>query len=448
MTTPILIPTRRLSRSRELRSVLPHLPDRRRDIVHVVLCRRGANNRDQKHGFPVKTLSDRTDPFRVAHVSAIGAKRPRSALLIERRQVERFDVAAADGNALRAHGLQETHAGDPPDARVVEKRIDVVDVLAAFTKGGHPKPWQPAQRSRQMSRQALAGAVLLRELAKLAAPEGRLELGHPVVPSEDLRLVRARLARRDRRLAMIADQAGDRGDRGVVRDQHTPFTGHQILSLLEREYPSVAEYTDPCPLVSRRGRLRAILDHAEPMSSSDLLELFHQGGLAEEVDWNHGAGARGNHRFQRLRVQAERLLLHVGEDRDGAVHEGTSRRRGERVRWDDHLLARGDAARDDRGVQRRGRRVEGGGEARAVELGELLLELPDPTPAEELLARARDERAEASFVEDFKHRPPLRFPDHRIGGKRRVSGPRTTEEGESAHEARPNRFVCSVCITG
>src|SRR3989442_15734470 len=117
-----------------------------------------------------------------------------------------------------------------------------------------------------MSRQALAGAVLLRELAKLAAPEGRL--------------------------AMIADQAGDLGDRGVVRDQHTPFAGHQILGLLEREDPTVAENTHPCPLVGRCGRLRAILDHAEPMSSSDLLELVHQSGLAEEVDWNHGPGAR------------------------------------------------------------------------------------------------------------------------------------------------------------
>src|SRR2546430_11307366 len=164
MTPPILIPTRRLSRSRELLSVLPHLRDRRRDIVHVVLCRRRPTNRDPKPGFRVKPLSDRTDPFRVAHVSAIGAKRPRSALLIERRQVERFDVAAADGNALRAHGLQETHAGDPPDARVVEKWIDVVDVFAAFAKGGHPKPWQPAQRSRQMSRQALAGAALRTEV--------------------------------------------------------------------------------------------------------------------------------------------------------------------------------------------------------------------------------------------------------------------------------------------
>src|SRR2546428_11123173 len=182
MTTPILIPTRRLSRSRELLSVLPHLPDRRRDIVHVVLGRRGANNCDQEHGSPVRPLSDGTDPFRVAHVSAIGAKRPRSALLIERRQVERFDVAAADGNALRAHGLQETHAGDPPDARVVEKRIDVVDVLAAFTKGGHPKPWQPAQRSRQMSRQALAGAGLVRGAAKPAAPAWRRESRAPVRP--------------------------------------------------------------------------------------------------------------------------------------------------------------------------------------------------------------------------------------------------------------------------
>src|SRR5256886_15381624 len=176
MTTPILIPTRRLSRSRELLSVPPRFADHGRDIVHVVLRRRGANNRDQEHGFPVETLSDRADPFRVAHVSAIGAKCPRSALLIERRQVERFDVAAADGNALRAHGLQETRAGDPPDARVVEEWIDVVDVFAAFAKGGHPKPWQPAQRSRQMSRQALAGAGLLRETAELAAPAGRPQL--------------------------------------------------------------------------------------------------------------------------------------------------------------------------------------------------------------------------------------------------------------------------------
>src|SRR5256885_7589877 len=184
MTTPILIPTRRLSRSRELLSVLPHLPDRRRDIVHVVLRRRGANNRDQEHGFPVETLSDRTDPFRVAHVSAIGAKCPRSALLIERRQVERFDVAAADGNALRAHGLQETRAGDPPDARVVEEWIDVVDVFAAFAKGGHPKAWQPAQRSRQMSRQALAGAVLLRALGKLAAPRSEEDTSGLQSPSK------------------------------------------------------------------------------------------------------------------------------------------------------------------------------------------------------------------------------------------------------------------------
>ena len=114
-----------------------------------------------------------------------------------------------------------------------------------------------------------------------------------------------------------------------------------------------------------------------------------------------------------------------------------------------------------------------------MELAELPFELPDPMSSEELRARARNAVAlmdlencdigysptrwqRSLFPGIFQDkirtifdgidigiwRPLTGVPDHRVGRKRHASGLRTTVEGKSAHEARPNRFVCSACIVG
>src|SRR5207248_5165414 len=78
--------------------------------------------------------------------------------------------------------------------------------------------------------------------------------------------------------------------------------------------------------------------------------------------------------------------------------------------------------------------VEGDGEARAVELGKLRLELADTPAAEEVLARAGDECAETALVENVHDRPPLRLSDHGVRRKCGRADLPASEQREFAHD--------------
>jgi hypothetical protein len=95
--------------------------------------------------------------------------------------------------------------------------------------------------------------------------------------------------------------------------------------------------------------VRGVLDERQ----AELGQLVQVGGLAVEVDGNDRLRALVDELAGPGRVDVERVLADVGEDgRRAGVHDHVrGRRPGDRRR--DHLVARPDAERDERQVQRR-----------------------------------------------------------------------------------------------
>src|SRR5450755_209261 len=66
----------------------------------------------------------------------------------------------------------------------------------------------------------------------------------------------------------------------------------QILPRIEAEATHVADAAHTPALVLRAVRLGGILDHDQVVPPRDLHDGVHIGGLAVEVHWNNGFGAR------------------------------------------------------------------------------------------------------------------------------------------------------------
>jgi hypothetical protein len=96
-----------------------------------------------------------------------------------------------------------------------------------------------------------------------------------------------------------------------------------------------------------------------PWASADGLQRRHVRGVPIEVHRHDAHGAVGDRRLDRRGIEAEAVGLDVGEDRRGAGERHRVRRRGERERRDDHLIARADAGGQQAEVQARGAGVDG-----------------------------------------------------------------------------------------
>ena len=131
-------------------------------------------------------------------------------------------------------------------------------------------------------------------------------------------------------------------------------------------------------------RLGRVLHHAQSALARELEQRIHVGGLAVEVHGHDRARAVGDERARGGRVERERVALDVGEHGHGArVHDRLDRRE-ERVRGRDHLVARADAAREQRREQRVGAVRDAEAVSRAAVGGELLLERHGVGPVEQL----------------------------------------------------------------
>ena len=133
-------------------------------------------------------------------------------------------------------------------------------------------------------------------------------------------------------------------------------------------------------------RAGSVLDERDVLRDGRL-ELLPGDGPAEEVDGEHRAGARRHRLGDALDPDEERLRIDVGEDGARAAELDNVRGRGERVGGHDHLVARPDADRQQRQVERRRPRRNRDRVCRAHRAAERLLELGDPSSHRQLPAR-------------------------------------------------------------
>ena len=109
--------------------------------------------------------------------------------------------------------------------------------------------------------------------------------------------------------------------------------------------------------------------------AGDRQDRVHVGHVAAQVDGHDGRGPVGDRRLDLAGIDLECLRVGVDEDRQGVLEQHRVDRGDERVGRNDHLVARLDADRRQRGEE--GTRAVGGGHAmlRAGQLGVGRLEL-------------------------------------------------------------------------
>jgi hypothetical protein len=137
-------------------------------------------------------------------------------------------------------------------------------------------------------------------------------------------------------------------------------------------------------LVGCAEALRGVLDHRQLAAGGDRIDLVHVGRLAIEGDRHDGPGSRRDRRLDFRRIDVRRVLLDVDEHRLGAEQHDHLRRRHERERGGDHLVARFYAERHQGDEQRFRARSDRNAVFRAGIRLELLLELADFGPEDEL----------------------------------------------------------------
>src|SRR5438876_235828 len=81
------------------------------------------------------------------------------------------------------------------------------------------------------------------ELLQLRSADGGTELRHPKIKADNIcKIVFAGIVA-EHDLTVIENKTSARRDLGVTRDDHAALAGHDVLRLLEAEYPGIADRT-------------------------------------------------------------------------------------------------------------------------------------------------------------------------------------------------------------
>ena len=247
-----------------------------------------------------------------------------------------------------------------------------------------------------------AARVRRGDVRQLHAEQGRLERVQPRVVADGLVVVLPQPA--------VSTQAPRLGREALVvgRDEPCVAEGAEVLGREERvaarcsERPRLpAGERRPVAGVAARSaaartvarvdgaeRLRAVLDERGARVLGNRREARQLRDAAVEVDGQDGPRPLGHDGLDRVGVQHERRLVHVGEDGRGAEERDGLGGRKERERARHDLVARADAERAERDHERVRARVEADRVADAEKLSRLALERLDLRPADEH-ARAR-----------------------------------------------------------
>ena len=162
---------------------------------------------------------------------------------------------------------------------------------------------------------------------------------------------------------------------------HSALASRQALGRVQREAREVPDRSHPAVAHGCLDRVRRILDHQQRVLARDRAQRVHVARPAREVHRQHRPRARPDQRPHRVRVDVQRVRVHVGEHgrRPCVQHRVRRRRPGERGR--DHLIALAQPRRHHRQVQRRRARRGRDRVARSQPRRKPLLQLPRPRPA-------------------------------------------------------------------
>ena len=156
-------------------------------------------------------------------------------------------------------------------------------------------------------------------------------------------------------------------------------TGHDLV-LAEGEGGRVAaEVADRAAAVARRRAACAQSSMTmRSCAAGERDERIHVDGPAAQVDGDDGAGAVGEDRADRLGGEVAAVAVDVGDDRRRAHGDHGARGRDEGARGHDDLVARADAERAQRELEREGAVGQGDRVRAADALGVLGLEASGP----------------------------------------------------------------------
>ena len=122
----------------------------------------------------------------------------------------------------------------------------------------------------------------------------------------------------------------------------TVAEGSQVLAGVEAERPGHSPAPGPPPGEAGPVCLRGVLDEGQPVPFGERRQGGHVRHLTEQVHDDHSSRPGADGRGHRVGVDQEGVGEHVDEPGRGAHRHDGLRRRDERVRRHDHLVARPD----------------------------------------------------------------------------------------------------------
>ena len=204
---------------------------------------------------------------------------------------------------------------------------------------------------------------------------------------------------------MVAQAAHGRVELGVVRRDGAALPRGHDLPRVEGEAGECAERAARRSPVRRAERACGILEQRDLLRHGRL-ERLPLDGPAEQVHRDHRLRLRRDRLGDLRRVHVERVRVDVDEHGAGAGELDDVRGRGERVRGNDHLVARADAEREDAEVQRRGAGRDDRGVCRSDGVRQRVLELVDLRAHRELPAREHLGHGRELGLADVRSRQP------------------------------------------
>ncbi len=238
---------------------------------------------------------------------------------------------------------------------------------------------EPAEQFGVAAGNAGAQREDLVELFELADPDRSVNVIEPVVEAESRMLEPAAVIG----APLIAERAQQSPRLFGVRRDHPALAGGDLLVRIEGERRVDPVRTDRLALVLGAEGLARILDEHEAVLVGDRAQLVELARVAVDVDADDRLRARRHSCFDGRGVHVQRARVDVGKDGCPAFLDEAVRRRRERVRRRDHLVA-GLDARDDAEQMQSGRAGRNrGGVRRTRACGKEFLEAVDRRPERE-----------------------------------------------------------------
>jgi len=193
---------------------------------------------------------------------------------------------------------------------------------------------------------------------------------------------------------------GTVGDLGVGDHEGTSLAARHVLRLVEAQAPGVPEGAEGPPAPAGGEALGRVLDRPKAVAAGEVEEGFHVRGDPGVVDREDGRRPRRQASLHVRGIEAQGLLLDLGEDRTRAHPQHRVRARDEGERWADDLLAGPDPEGQEGQLQGVGARRREQDPVGAQEAGQPAFDAPpDRAVPRGLAGEGGPDRLDFSLVE-------------------------------------------------